>query len=60
MLTKNFFLNNYLLRKNDFYSFKNKKSLFAMTAHVIFKKIDNESTVTHSKKIINIIINSKF
>ena len=47
---------NYLT-KNDFYSFKNKKSLFAMTAHVIFKKIDNESTVTHSKKIIKLIRN---
>ena len=47
---------SYLI-KNDFYSFKNKKSLFAMTAHVIFKKIDNESTVTHSKKIIKLIRN---
>ena len=47
---------NYLT-KNDFYSFKNKKSLFAMTAHIIFKKIDNESTVTHSKKIIKLIRN---
>jgi beta-N-acetylhexosaminidase len=34
-----------------------KKSLFAMTAHVIFKKIDPENTVTHSKKLINIIRN---
>ncbi len=47
---------NYLL-KNDFYSFKNKKSLFAMTAHVIFKKIDSKNTVTHSKKIISLIRN---
>ena len=47
---------NYLL-KNDFYSFKNKKSLFAMTAHVIFKKIDSKNTVTHSKKMINLIRN---
>jgi beta-N-acetylhexosaminidase len=28
-----------------------------MTAHVIFKKIDSENTVTHSKKLINIIRN---
>ena len=28
-----------------------------MTAHVIFKKIDPENTVTHSKKLINIIRN---
>ena len=34
-----------------------KKTLFAMTAHVIFKKIDPENTVTHSKKLINIIRN---
>jgi beta-N-acetylhexosaminidase len=34
-----------------------KKSFFAMTAHVIFKKIDPENTVTHSKKLINIIRN---
>ena len=47
---------NYLL-KNDFYSFKNKKSLFAMTAHVIFKKIDSKNTVTHSKKMISLIRN---
>ena len=47
---------NYLL-KNDFYSFKNKKSLFAMTAHVIFKKIDSKNTVTHSKKMIGLIRN---
>ena len=26
-----------------------------MTAHIILKKIDNENTVTHSKKMINLI-----
>ena len=45
------------LNKNDFKVFKKKNSLFAMTAHVIFKKIDSVNTVTHSKKIINIIRN---
>ncbi len=45
------------LDKNDFKAFKSKNSLFAMTAHVIFKKIDPENTVTHSKKLINIIRN---
>ena len=30
---------NYLI-KNDFFPFKNKDSLFAMTAHIIYKKID--------------------
>ncbi len=43
------------LKKNDFKSFKSKNSLFAMTAHVIFKKIDPYNTATHSKKIIQII-----
>ena len=45
---------NYLI-KNDFFPFKNKDSLFAMTAHIIYKKIDPFYTATHSKKIINII-----
>ena len=45
---------NYLL-KNDFKLFKNKNSLFSMTGHLLFTKIDNLNTSTHSKKIINII-----
>jgi len=46
----------YLL-KNDFSAFKNKKTFFAMTAHIIFSKIDKENTVTHSKKVIKLIRN---
>jgi len=49
--------NKSYLYKNDFKAFELKKSLFAMTAHVIFKKIDHKNTVTHSKKIIDIIRN---
>ena len=45
------------LLKNDFITFKNKKTFFAMTAHVIFNKIDNINTVTHSKKIVRLIRN---
>ena len=45
---------NYL-KKNDFMTFKKKNSLFAMTAHIIFNKIDPSNTVTHSKKMIKII-----
>ena len=45
------------LKKNDFKTFKSKNSLFAMTAHVIFNKIDPDNTVTHSKKMIKIIRN---
>ena len=43
------------LLKEDFVTFKNKKTFFAMTAHVIFKKIDSYNTVTHSKKLIKLI-----
>ena len=45
---------NYLVKK-DFLPFKNKKALFAMTAHIIFNEIDSINTVTHSKKLIKII-----
>ena len=45
---------NYLL-KNDFKAFKNKNSFFAMTGHLIFNQIDKDNTVTHSRKMINII-----
>ena len=45
------------LDKNDFATFRNKKTLFAMTAHIIFDKIDNENTVTHSKKLVKLIRN---
>ena len=44
----------YLL-KNDFKAFKNKNSFFAMTGHLIFNQIDMDNTVTHSRKMINII-----
>ena len=47
---------NYLIKK-DFVSFKNKKTFFAMTAHIIFKMIDDKNTVTHSKKLIKLIRN---
>ena len=47
---------NYLFKK-DFTSFKNKKAFFAMTAHIIFNKIDNKNTVTHSKVLIKLIRN---
>ena len=48
---------NKYLAKNDFKCFKNKKTLFAMTAHIIFKKIDEKNPVTHSKKLIKLIRN---
>ena len=45
------------LNDNDFFTFKNKKSFFAMTAHIVYEKLDNINTATHSKKIINYIRN---
>ena len=45
------------LNNNDFFTFKNKKSFFAMTAHIVYEKLDNTNTATHSKKIINYIRN---
>ena len=45
------------LSKRDFICFKKKTSFFAMTAHIVFKKIDRENVVTHSKKMIKIIRN---
>ncbi len=45
------------LSKNDFSVFKNKKSMFAMTAHIIFTALDKNNCVTHSKKGIRYIRN---
>ena len=36
---------------------KNKKSIFAMTAHIFFESIDKHNCVTHSKKVIKYIRN---
>ena len=47
-ITKN---KDYLV-KNDFYTFKNKKTLIAMTGHLLFQKIDPQNNVTHSKKLL--------
>lgn len=45
------------LTKNDFYTFKNKQSFFAMTGHIIYKNLDTINTVTHSKILISFIRN---
>jgi len=49
--------NKIYLYKNDFYTFKNKRAFFAMTAHVLYKKIDPANTATHSEKVIKLIRN---
>ena len=45
---------NYL-KKNDFSVFSNKKSLLAMTAHIVYTDIDKLNTATHSTKVIRLI-----
>ncbi|MDB9761056.1 glycoside hydrolase family 3 protein [Pelagibacteraceae bacterium] len=45
-----------LLKKNDFECFKNIKSHFAMTAHILYNKIDKIYNATHSKIVIREII----
>ena len=45
------------LNKNDFSVFKNKNTIFAMTAHILFKSIDKFNCITHSKKGIKYIRN---
>ena len=44
------------LKKNDFRCFKNSKSLFAMTAHILYSNIDKKNNATHSKILIKNII----
>ena len=47
------------LYKTDFVPFLRKKSLLAMTAHVVYKNFDPNFTATHSKIIIKEIIRKK-
>ena len=46
------------LNKNDFCTFKEKNSFFAMTGHVIYQSIDKVNTVTHSREMIKYIRNN--
>ena len=44
------------LKNSDFKCFKSTSSFFAMTAHILYSKIDKKNNVTHSKIIIKKII----
>ena len=44
------------LKNNDFGCFKNSKSFFGMTAHILYKKIDKNNVATHSNIIIKKVI----
>ena len=52
-------LNIRTLHKIDFYPFKSSYSKIAMTAHILYSKIDSKNVATFSKKIINEIIRKK-
>jgi beta-N-acetylhexosaminidase len=44
---------------NDFFPFKSNHSKLAMTAHILYKKIDSKHVATFSKKVIKEIIRKK-
>ena len=52
-------LNIRKLSTTDFYPFKSNYSKLAMTAHILYSKIDSKNVATFSKKIINKIIRKK-
>jgi beta-N-acetylhexosaminidase len=47
------------LNELDFQCFNNVNSNFAMTAHIIYSKLDSKNVATHSNVIINEIIRKK-
>ena len=47
------------LRKNDFKCFVNIPSFFAMTAHILYTRIDKNNNVTHSSTVIKKIIRNE-
>ena len=47
------------LKEIDFYPFKNNSAKMAMTAHILYKEIDNKNVATFSKKTISKIIRKK-
>ena len=47
------------LDKKDFYPFKSSSAKLAMTAHILYSKIDSKNVSTFSYKVINKIIRKK-
>ena len=45
--------------KNDFNCFRNTKSHFAMTAHILYSKIDKKNNATHSNILLKEVIRKK-
>ena len=52
-------LNYKTLNSFDFLPFKSNSSIFAMTAHILYSKIDKKNVATFSKKIISEVIRKK-
>ena len=52
-------LNKKILNSIDFYPFKSSSAKLAMTAHILYSKIDSKNVSTFSKKIIKEIIRKK-
>ena len=52
-------LNYKNLNSFDFLPFKSNSSIFAMTAHILYSKIDKKNVATFSKKIISKVIRKK-
>jgi beta-N-acetylhexosaminidase len=52
-------LNQSILNKIDFYPFKSSSARLAMTAHILYSKIDSKNVSTFSKKIIKKVIRKK-
>ena len=52
-------LNEKILNRIDFYPFKSSKAKLAMTAHILYTKIDSQNVSTFSNKIIKKIIRKK-
>jgi|TARA_B110000240_G_scaffold134899_1_gene149608 beta-N-acetylhexosaminidase len=48
-----------VLEKNDFNCFNNTKSYFAMTAHILYSKIDKKNNATHSNILLKEVIRKK-
>ena len=52
-------LSEKVLNKKDFYPFKSSKAKLAMTAHIVYSKIDSKNVSTFSSKVIKKIIRKK-
>ena len=59
LITPKVNLNKKILDKIDFYPFKSTNAKLAMTAHILYSKIDSKNVSTLSKKIIKEIIRKK-